>query len=186
MTALRHRADVLGELELTLNAISPDEAAGLIDLIVEAGRIVVAGVGRSGLATRAFAMRLRHLGLEAYVAGETVTPNFTANDLLIAGSGSGETAGLVAIANRAKSLGGRVALVSIFPQSSLGRLSDLTVRIPAASPKTTGAEAVASVQPMGALFEQSLLVFFDLLVLDLMARKGIDSAAMYARHANLE
>ena len=32
------------------------------------------GAGRSGLVAKAFAMRLMHLGLEAFVVGETITP----------------------------------------------------------------------------------------------------------------
>jgi len=186
VTALAYHARVLNELDRTLKAISPGEAAAFTESILQATRVVTAGVGRSGLATRAFAMRLRHLGLEAYVAGETVTPNFTANDLLVIGSGSGETTSLVAIADRAQKLGGRLALVSVFPQSSIGRLADCIVRIPAVSPKAAGADANSSIQPMGSLFEQSLFLFFDLLILDLMEKIGSDSTAMFGRHANLE
>jgi 6-phospho-3-hexuloisomerase len=42
------------------------------------------------------------------------------------------------------------------------------------------------VQPMGSLFEQSLLIFFDIIVMRLMEKKGLDSKTMFERHANLE
>ena len=66
MTARDHTAAVLGELERTLGAISPDAAEKLVDRIVGARKILVAGAGRSGLAVRGFAMRLMHMGFDAY------------------------------------------------------------------------------------------------------------------------
>ena len=36
-------------------------------------------------------MRMMHVGLDAYVVGETVTPSLEADDIFIVGSGSGET-----------------------------------------------------------------------------------------------
>jgi len=39
---------------------------------------------------------------------------------------------------------------------------------------------------MGSLFEQSALVGFDVVVLLLMQKMGLDSKAMFANHANLE
>lgn len=58
-------------------------------------------------------MRMMHMGIDAYVVGETVTANLEKGDLLIIGSGSGETKTLVSIAEKAKSLGGTVAAVTI-------------------------------------------------------------------------
>ena len=43
-----------------------------LDIIVSANNVFVTGAGRSGLAAKAFAMRLMHLGLSAYVVGETI------------------------------------------------------------------------------------------------------------------
>ena len=131
-------------------------------------------------------MRLMHMGLSAYVAGETVTPGIKAGDLLIIGSGSGATASLVAMAERAKKIGATLALVTIFPDSPIGKLADALVRIPASTPKAGGEAPSQSVQPMGSLFEQSLLIFLDIIVMRLMEKKKMDSTAMFERHANLE
>jgi 6-phospho-3-hexuloisomerase len=176
----------LRELDRTLTAISPQEADRLLAAVMDAPRIFVAGVGRSGLGAKAFAMRLMHMGRQVFVAGEIVTPGIGAGDLLVIGSGSGQTATLCAMAERAKGAGARVGLVTIFPNSPIGRIADVVVRIPAPTPKSSSAGQVASIQPMGSLFEQSLLLFFDLLVLQLMRRTSIDSDAMFKRHANLE
>lgn len=186
MTARDHTAAVLGELERTLGAISPDAAEKLVDRIVGARKILVAGAGRSGLAVRGFAMRLMHMGFDAYVVGETVTPNFETTDLLLIGSGSGETGSLVQMAKKAREIGGNIALVTIFPESSIGRLADVTIRIPAPTPKVSADSGWSSIQPMGTLFEQSLSIFLDLTILRLMQRATQDSAGMFRRHANLE
>ncbi len=108
---------VIGELDRTLSAISEPDAERLVDRILGAKRIFLAGAGRSGLAVRAFAMRLMHMGFGAYVVGETVTPGIKAEDLLVIGSGSGATASLVAMAEKAKKIGAGVALVTIFPET---------------------------------------------------------------------
>jgi len=43
-----------------------------------------------------------------------------------------------------------------------------------------------SIHPMATLFEQSLLLVFDLIVLELMKKMGTNSEAVLRRHANLE
>ena len=91
MDMTRYIRQVLEELEGALSAISPGEAEAFADAILDAERIFVAGAGRSGLAAKAFAMRLMHLGLPVFVAGETTTPGIRAGDLLVIGSGSGAT-----------------------------------------------------------------------------------------------
>lgn len=178
--------EVLRELDRTLTAISPQEADLLLAAVMAAPRIFVAGAGRSGLAVKAFAMRLMHMGRQVFVAGEIVTPGIEAGDLLIIGSGSGQTASLCAMAERAKAVGATVALATIFPDSPIGRIADVVVKIPAPTPKSSSAGQAASIQPMGSLFEQSLFLFLDIVILQLMRRRSIDSDAMFKRHANLE
>lgn len=186
MRSTEYARAVIAELDRTLTAIPSQEAERFAELVSGAKRVFVAGAGRSGLAVKAFAMRLMHMGLNAYVVGETATPGLKADDLLVIGSGSGATASLIAMAEKAKTLGARVAVVTIFPDSRIGRLADTTVTIPAPTPKADGKSQFASVQPMGSLFEQSLLIFLDVIVMRLMEKKAIDANAMFERHANLE
>ena len=54
--------------------ISDEDVRGFITELLNAKRIYVMGAGRSGLVAKAFAMRLMHLGMHAYVVGETITP----------------------------------------------------------------------------------------------------------------
>jgi 6-phospho-3-hexuloisomerase len=177
---------VCDELYGTLGQINSTETDKLICMVCSANRIFVAGAGRSGLFVRAFAMRLMHLGFTTYVVGEIVTPAIKEGDLLLIASGSGETGSLVSMADKAKSHGVDVALVSIFVDSTIGKIADVVVEIPAPTPKAKKASKVTSIQPMGSLFEQSMLLFFECLVMMIMNKIGKDSDAMFTLHANLE
>ncbi len=177
---------VLTELRAVLSCIEPQVAEEFAEALLSAKKIFVAGAGRSGLAAKAFAMRLMHLGIDSFVVGETATPNYEKEDLLVVCSGSGETGSLVSIAEKAKQIGGRIAVITIAPGSTIGRNADVCVLIPAPSPKAKGGEVVLSAQPMGSLFEQALFLFLDCTILALMARKQNDSGNMFKRHANLE
>jgi len=130
-------------------------------------------------------MRMMHMGIDAYVVGETVTANLENHDLLIIGTGSGETKTLVSIAEKAKDLGGTVVAVTISPESTIGKLADIIVKLPG-SPKDKSESEYKTIQPMGSLFEQTMLLFYDALILRIMEKKGLDSNRMYGKHANLE
>jgi 6-phospho-3-hexuloisomerase len=177
---------ILEELRGTLARAEEGAVSAFVDRIMGSNRLFLAGTGRSGFMVRSFAVRLMHLGFTTYVAGETVTPNMQAGDLLILGSGSGETGTLQVLAQKARKLGVPIALATAAPRSTIGKLAEVVVSLPAPTPKAESAQAPPSIQPMGTLFEQSLLLLFDLVVLRLMERKGIGPQAMFARHANLE
>lgn len=182
---MTHIQTILQELTSTVEAIDQAETTQLAEAVLKADRIFLAGAGRSGLMGKAFVMRLMHMNFDAYVVGETVTANLREGDLLIIGSGSGETKTLVPIVEKAKQLGGTVAVVTIEPTSTLAKLADLTVKLPGV-PKERAATADETVQPMGSLFEQTMLLFYDALILHIMAAKQLDSKTMYGKHANLE
>ncbi|MDR2079217.1 MAG: 6-phospho-3-hexuloisomerase [Treponema sp.] len=184
MNVAEYSAEIIRELSGTLSQIDPAGGEKLADAILRAKQIFTAGAGRSGFMVRAFAMRLMHMGFVSHVVGETVTPNIEAGDLFVVGSGSGETASLAAMAAKAKSLGAFVALISIFPGSTIGRMADVVIAVPAPTPKVKS--AAKSLQPLGSLFEQSLLLVLDALILRLMEKQGQDSDTMYGKHANLE
>jgi len=89
-----------------------------------------------------------------------------------------------AMAGKAAGLGAAVALATVNPQSTIAAAADIVVAIPAAAKESSGGAVTA--QPMGSLFEQSLLLLLDALILELMREEGTDAAAMLGRHANLE
>jgi 6-phospho-3-hexuloisomerase len=176
---------VIEELSHSVSQISTDEAEQLAQAIIESSQVFVAGAGRSGLMAKSFAMRMMHMGISSYVVGETVTPNLEENNLLIISSGSGETKSLVSMAEKAKSLGANVALVTTSPESTIGKIADYIIKLPG-SPKDKETSQYRTIQPMASLFEQTLLVFFDTLILRYMDINELNSSSMFSRHANLE
>ncbi|TDM02234.1 6-phospho-3-hexuloisomerase [Macrococcus carouselicus] len=176
---------IIKELEQTATLISDSEADQLVEALLNAKKVFVTGAGRSGLAGKAFVMRMMHMGIDAYVVGETVTANLEQGDLLIVCSGSGETRTLIPIAEKAKELGGTVVTVTINPQSTISTIADRIIQLPGIT-KDGSAGSYQTIQPMGSLFEQTMLLFFDAVILRFMEIKQLDSNTMYGKHANLE
>lgn len=177
---------IVEELNTVLSKIDQKKAEAFIEKILFADRIFFSGAGRSGLMVKAAAMRLMHLGLKSFVVGETITPGITEGDLLIIGSGSGETASLITMAEKASDIGATVGLITIYPDSSIGKLASEIIEIKAATPKFSKVQKFSSIQPMGSLFEQSLLITLDCLIIGLMDKLDRRSDNMFTLHANLE
>ena len=73
-------ANLLYEISNNLdNQISTE----LLELIHTTNRIFLTGSGRSGLALKAFEMRLSQLGKSVFFIGDTNTPAIDSEDLLI-------------------------------------------------------------------------------------------------------
>jgi len=181
---------VLRELCSNQKRLDDAQLDRLVEAVLGSRHIFIAGTGRSGLAMRAFANRLGHLGFEVSVIGEISSPHSKEGDLVIIGSGSGETDSLVALARKAVRNRVRVALLTIGENSTIAELADPVVTLPGVTPKRTQgereADPVVSVQPMGSAFEQMLFLVCDSIVLELMDRTGQTSDTMFARHADLE
>ena len=186
MNVTEYAGAITAELGRTLEQVDADAGERLVEAILSAKKILVAGTGRSGYSAKAFAMRLMHMGFDVYVVGETVTPNLAPEDLLLVASGSGETGSLVVMSRKCRNIGAKLAAVTVRPESTVGQLADVVVQIPAITPKVKGDGSFHSIQPMGSLFEQSLLLFLDAVILRLMELRGDSSDTMYTRHANLE
>lgn len=174
-----HIQSVAREVADLLHALPVDEMNALAERVAKAKRVFSAGAGRSGLMARAFAMRLLHLGKESFVVGDTGTPAIGERDALLIVSGSGSTAGLALVADKAKRLGAAVCVVSGCVDSPLVHIAGSALIIP---PPVSG----KPVQPMGSRFEQGALLALDIIVMDLMERLGRTESDMVARHANLE
>lgn len=164
---VRYTDEILKEPQRTTQLISIEETEKLVDGILGAEKVLVAGAGRSGLMANSFAIRMMHVGLDPYVVGETITPNLEKGDIFIVGSGSGEKKGLVSMVEKAK-YRHNIAAVTVAPDSTIGKMADITIEIPAQAKAETGSK---SIQPMASLFEQSLLLFYDGVVLRFMEKR---------------
>ena len=182
--SFNHRI-VLNEVDKTLETSNFDDLEVFIHKILNANRIVLFGAGRVGLMVKTFAMRLNHLGLESYFLGEMNLPATGLGDLLIIGSGSGNTKSVVTIAQIAQSKGLEVISVTANTNSVIASLSSSIIHINCQN-KEFNPSLMRSVQPMTTLFEQSLLIFLDSLVLELMTRLKENNESMSRRHNVIE
>lgn len=176
---------IVEELGNTLSGMEEESEERFVEAILSAEKVFVAGAGRSLLMIRAFAMRLMQLGFQAYVVGETVTPAIGERDLLIIASGSGETGTLIVMADRAKKARAKLAAVTIYPESTIGRRADYIIQIRGT---TMTDRRVHSVQPGAAMFEQSMLIFYDAVIVRIIQKCHIEeeNRELKKRHANLE
>lgn len=182
---LRHHLQVIIEENQQLAARLDLTAAGaIIPLIQHAERIFVVGAGRTGLALKAAAMRLMHLGLTVFVVGETTTPAIKAGDLLLAGSGSGTTSTIVKAAEKAAAVGAQILAISTTTDSPLAALATQLIVLPAAQKQDHG--GTISQQYAGSLFEQAVLLLTDAIFQTLWALDGTPAEELWQRHANLE
>ena len=169
----------LEELSALQKQLDEETLKQLVDRLLQAQRIYVAGGGRSGLMARAIAMRLMHLGLDIYVVGETVTPGIHDGDVLWVFSASGKGAGLTKQVEGAKAAGASTVGFIANQESPLVELLDLAVKLPA------GYGGVESRQHAGSLFEQATLLLGDTLASVIKQRLNVDDDTMSARHFNL-
>lgn len=172
-----------------------EDIANFIEIITTAENIFVTGAGRSGLAAKAFAMRLMHLGLSSYVVGETISPAINAGDCILAISGSGETNTIVTAAKISKKRGAKVLALTSYPESSLGQIADGIIHVKGRTKVEVDDENYlkrqikgnyTSLTPLGTAFELTSLVFLDGLVSELMEAMGKTEEDLKNRHTVLE
>ena len=182
MTEITNYRLILDELDNTLSHVKDSEAETFLRQIIKAEQVFVSGKGRSGFVANSFAMRLNQLGKVAHVVGESTTPSITNKDIFVIISGSGSTEHLRLLADKAKSVGAEVVLLTTKPSSPIGDLANAIIELPAG----TKYDAEGSAQPLGSLFEQAAQIFLDSIVLDLMSALKVDEETMQQNHANLE
>ena len=169
---------VFTELAQLPKFIDEENMEELLGALTKAKKIAVLGAGRSALALKMVAMRLRHLGLDAYVAGETISPALGEGDLLLVASGSGKTESTCAIAKRARANGATVWALTGTDSSPLAEIVHGLTILPTATSEQRPVR--------GSLPEACIVLLGDALVLELMERLGQGHGDMMRRHTNLE
>jgi len=178
------------------NSISDDDVGKFLDEILNAKRIYVMGAGRSGLVAKAFAMRLMHLGFQAFVVGETITPALNTGDVMVIFSGSGRTKTVADIAETGKEIGAHICLITANADSRIGKIADCIVIIEQHRDDVED-DAVEfeirqmmgehkSFAPLGTLFETVSMIFADAVISRLMEITKTDETTLKNRHVNLE
>ncbi|MFH1013526.1 MAG: 6-phospho-3-hexuloisomerase [Thermoplasmatota archaeon] len=165
-----------------LQKVSQETIDDVKQLFFKTNHIFVYGAGRSGLVAKAFAIRLVHLGFQAYVVGETITVPVQKDDLVVIVSGSGETLPAVMTAEIAHNLGAQVISITGKKNSDIARFADVTLFISVGCNEKERKRYA----PLGTLFEASVWILLDGLIADLLNSKKETEETMRKRHATLE
>jgi 6-phospho-3-hexuloisomerase len=184
---MNQRKTIMDELEKNFLQVNDREIDGLIDLIAKANRIFFFSQGREMIMLSAFAMRVYHMGYDAYVVGEPHAPSIGKGDLLVMSLGMGNspwTGTSMELIKTAKTAGATVAVFSANP----GRVPekvDYIVYIPGQT-MVNEPDAMISIQPLGSAYEHAELITLDYTVKRMMERNNWIESDLSVRHANLE
>ncbi|MBQ0059487.1 MAG: SIS domain-containing protein [Lachnospiraceae bacterium] len=179
-------AIIVEEYKAVFDRLDEKMIEDFIEIIKSHKRIFFIGVGREGMATRAFCMRIMHMGYEAHWIWDDTTPGIQKGDLLIATNGGGTIGHINYVCDQAKKAGADIVIVTGSPDPSSEQYADFTVFIPACVYRGK-ADVVPSIQPMGNLFEQCLLITFDLIIMKMVDEDPDQSfEKMSNRHRNVE
>ena len=182
---------ILNEIRTCLFRIDEAQIEALVNALQRARRILLVGAGRMGLVLSSFCMRLGHLGLDAHMVGTVTCPPIGEGDLLLVASSSGETPTVREVVRKASAAGAEIATITATPDSTIAELATLVLDLEAPASleeddRDSNLSVLTSRQPMKTLFEQSLFLLLESLVLQLMERTGQDAGDLAKRHANLE
>jgi len=165
-----------------LTSVPREDIEKIIEAFFTANRIFLYGAGRSGLASKAFAIRLVHLGFQTFVIGETIGAPVKKGDLVCIVSGSGETIPSVMTAEIAKHIGATLVIITGKKHSRITKFADIAIIL--------SADCVEKEQkqfaPLGTLFEASTWILLDGIIAELMEKKKETEESMRSRHATLE
>lgn len=144
------------------------------------GRVIVTGMGKSGHIARKICATMASTGTPSFFLhpGEASHGDLgmiTAGDVVIAISNSGESRELSDILNYCRRYGVPLIAITKNPESSLGKNSDLVLKLP------SNREACPlGLAPMSST--TATLVMGDILAANLMVRRGFTEADFKLRH----
>lgn len=187
--------EVICEISPVLQRAEPEQLEKAAEEICAARKIFVAGMGRTSYMMRCFAMRLMQMGLSAYMVGDTSTPSANEGDLLIIGSGSGETESLKAFAAKAKKRNVKILVITASAKSTLAKASDYLVLVDTREKEHKTPDGAMIIQKtdnsgqrmaLGSMCELSTLIYTEVISMLVFSKLGCSEEDMMRRHATFE
>jgi len=174
---LRIEADAIASL---IDRIGEDFERAL-DLLFECrGRVIVTGMGKSGIICRKIAATLSSTGTSAWFLhpAEAIHGDLGAireDDVILAVSQSGETEELLRLLESIRRIGARLIAVTGHPRSTLGRAADVTL-------DSGIAEEACPMNLVPTASTTAVLALGDALAMTLLVRKGFGEADFASYH----
>ena len=122
-----------GELERAAGRLGPEFAKGVRLIAGRQGRLIVSGIGKSGIIGRKIAATMTSTGTPASFLHPIDSLHgdlgiVQKDDVVVALSQSGETAELVRLLEAIRRIGARLVSITGRPETTLGQASDVTLR----------------------------------------------------------
>ncbi len=169
---------ILKEVEKILSSDHKEMVGEVIKCIMNAEKIFVYGVGRSGLVVKGFAIRLVQLGLQVYFIGDIATPIVDDKSLVLLVSATGETMSAIQTANICRRVGADVVVITSKPHSKLAHAGNVVFTL-----STDTTDDSRRLAPLGTLFEDASMILLDGIIAELMAKMEQDDKSMRSRHS---
>ena len=180
MDRIKERIRVAEEDLEMLKTIDQDELDALTQAINDAKRVYVAGWGRAGNCVKILGMDCSQMGMEAHICGDNTTPSIHEGDILVIGSGSGETKTMTILAQQAKEHGAKLGLISANRNSTIGKMADYNVQT-TRLPSKEGTPELS-----GGSFYHCMLMTVDLIRMYICEIRGLTFKDIAYNHNNLE
>jgi len=183
--------DLYKNARKTFQVITDSQLKQAVNLITDASKVFVLGIGHSGMFGKILSMKLNHTGIKAFTVFDEINPPFSREDLFCVISQSGETQTILSLVNKAKKIGGKVLAITSSECSTLAALSDSILKIE----KYIHGSSFASLSDIGDTENQNLLglifgfnlyILIYALILMIAEKRGETAGSINARHANLQ
>ena len=178
MNHLKRLQTVISEYQQALSNLNNSNVCFLTRQILQANRIFILGAGRTRCVLQMFAMRLAQTSIPTHMVGEVTTPAIMPEDLLIAASGSGETASVITLSQQARKTQAPIFGITATANSTLQNLSEHTLLLP---PPTGG-----NTQLLGNFCETCLLLVLDQVIEEILDVLQKPATELQKTHANIE
>ena len=158
--------ELLDEITGMLSMVDPGTYTSLVNNLLSARNVVVAGDGRGRYVMGTFARRLGQMGRMVSLEGESAERPPGRGDLLLVASRTGERGALTGLAESARKEGARVCAFVAEISSLLASHADYVVAI---APQTrTPFESIGGAGDAGLLaFDEALMIYLDAVLLAL-------------------
>jgi len=176
----------LAELGTVLDGIESSSVDKACRMIIDANAMLLYGCGREGLQMRGLAMRLYHLGLNAGMVADMAAPPLGSGDLFVVSAGPGELSTVTALMQVAQRDGAKVLFFTATPYATAATMADHVVNIPAQTMANDQVASKSSILPMGSIYEGSLFMLFEMMVLQIQKKTNAKADDMRKRHTNME
>lgn len=195
-TYKKYSRAIIKEHEKVFGLLDMEQLKAFMDAIINANRIFLHGTGREGISLRSFAMRLAHLGKQAYWLMDDTTVGMHEGDLFLITDGRGDVGIHRRIVGQASKTGAKIAMLTCLPEGNLARnYADYLLFVHATvymaeavddlkSPKQH--DVAATIQPMGNQYEQHLYLLLDVITILLKDELGMTYEDMEKNHRNIE